>query len=119
MLKEHLAADRLWLNQSISGETTGHVLRWLHYFAHVRTRSAYVMVGINDLKNGVDPRVVVSNVELIAQRLRVQHPHSRIVILSILPTRLPQISNTTVQWVNQNIARAVRRRGDEFRCAGV
>jgi lysophospholipase L1-like esterase len=112
--QEHLASDRLWLNQSISGETTSHILRRLDYFANVRPGVVYVMAGVNDLKDGLDPMVVVSNVELIAQRLRVQHPQARIVVLSILPTRLPPIPTTTVQWVNQRIAHAVRRRGVEF-----
>jgi lysophospholipase L1-like esterase len=112
--QEHLTTDRLWLNQSISGETTGHILRRLDNFAGVRADEIYVMAGINDLKNGADPRVVVSNIELIAQKLRVQHPQARIIILSILPTRLPPISNTTVRWVNQRIAREVGRRGVEF-----
>ena len=111
---EHLAPDRLWLNQSISGETTGHILRRLGYFTEVRPEVIYVMVGVNDLKNGADPQVVVSNIELIAQRLRAQHPRSRIVVLSILPTRLPPVSSSTVQWVNQRVARAIRQRGVEF-----
>jgi lysophospholipase L1-like esterase len=111
---EHLAADRLWLNQSISGETTSHILRRLAYFATAQPDDIYIMAGVNDLKNGVEPPVVVSNIELIAQRLREQHPRSRIVVLSILPTRLPPISSTTVRWVNQRVAMAVNQQGVEF-----
>jgi len=111
---EHLAADRLWLNQSISGETTSHILRRLDYFALAQPDDIYVMAGVNDLKNGVDPPVVVSNIERIAQRLREQHPHSRIFILSILPTRLPPISSSTVRWVNQRVAMALDQQGVEF-----
>jgi lysophospholipase L1-like esterase len=111
---EHLPNDRLWLNQSISGETTGHVLRRLTYFATVRPEVIYVMTGVNDLKTGVEPSVIVSNMELMVQRLRVQHPQARIVVLSILPTRWPPISATTVRRVNQRISTVVRRRGGEF-----
>lgn len=111
---EGLAGDRLWLNQSISGETTAHVVRRLTYFAGVRPNVIYVMVGVNDLKNGVDPAVIVSNMELIAQRLRVQHPHTQIVVLSILPTRWPTIPQPRVRQVNQQLAIALQRRGVGF-----
>jgi lysophospholipase L1-like esterase len=112
--QEQLTGDRLWLNQSISGETTTHVVRRLTYFASVQPNTIYVMAGVNDLKNGADPRVVVSNLELTAQRLRMQHPQARIVVLSILPTRLPNIPPPQVRWVNQQLAIALQRRSIEF-----
>ncbi len=112
--QEHLTADRLWLNQSISGDTTAHIVQRISYFANVRPSAIYVLAGVNDLKNGVDPNVTLSNMELILQRLRVQHPTSRIVVLSVLPTRLPTIPNSRVQQVNQQLAIAARRRGAEF-----
>lgn len=112
--QEHLSADRLWLNQSISGETTEHMVQRLTYFAAVRPDAIYVMAGVNDLKNGVDPQVVVSNLELIVQRLKMQHPRSRIVVLSILPTRLPTIPNELVGQVNRQLAAAMGRRGADF-----
>jgi lysophospholipase L1-like esterase len=112
--QEQLMGDRLWLNQSISGETTTHVVRRLTAFASVRPQVIYVMAGVNDLKNGADPRMVVSNLELIAQRLRMQHPQARIVVLSILPTRLPDIPPPQVRWVNQQLAIALQSRNVEF-----
>ncbi len=112
--QEQLPGDRLWLNQSISGEMTGHMVRRLGYFAAVRPSVVYVMAGVNDLKNGADPNVVVSNMELIVQRLRVQHAQSQIVVLSILPTRRPHIPQSVVRQVNQQIAIAVQRRGATF-----
>lgn len=112
--QEQLSADRLWLNQSISGETTTHVVRRLTQFATVRPTTVYVMAGVNDLKNGLDPSVTLSNLELIAQRLRVQHPQARIVVLSVLPTRLPSVPPQRVTQVNEQLAIALRRRGVEF-----
>jgi lysophospholipase L1-like esterase len=111
---EHLAPDRLWLNQSISGEMTSHMVRRLAYFAQVRPNVIYVMAGVNDLKNNVAPPVIVSNMELMVQRLRVQHPQARIRVVSILPTRWPSIPTQGVGQVNQQIAIAVQRRGAEF-----
>lgn len=111
---EQLSGDRLWLNQSISGETTGHMVRRLNYFATTQPNRIVVMAGVNDLKNGVDPRTVVSNLELIVQRLSMQHRQTQIVVLSILPTRLPNISAAVVGQVNQQLAIAVQRRGARF-----
>jgi lysophospholipase L1-like esterase len=90
------------------------VVRRLTAFASVRPKVIYVMAGVNDLKNGADPRMVVSNLELIAQRLRMQHPQARIVVLSILPTRLPDIPPPQVRWVNQQLAIALQSRNVEF-----
>jgi lysophospholipase L1-like esterase len=111
---EYLPDDRLWLNQSVSGETTAHIVERLTYFEYVRPDAIYIMAGVNDLKNGIAPDILVSYMELIVQRLKVQHPQSRIVVLSILPTRLSTISNDLIQQVNQQIAFAIRQRGAEF-----
>ncbi|MEO1068999.1 MAG: GDSL-type esterase/lipase family protein [Cyanobacteria bacterium J06638_6] len=112
--QENLPGDRLWLNQSISGETTTYMVQRLHYFSQIRPNVIYVMAGVNDLKNGVDPSIVVSNLELMAQRLRRQHPQTRIVVLSVLPTRWPSVPTPVVRQVNGQLAIAVRRRGVEF-----
>ncbi|WP_155523812.1 GDSL-type esterase/lipase family protein [Nodosilinea nodulosa] len=112
--QEQLPRDRLWLNQSISGETTAHMVRRITFFASARPSVVYVMAGVNDLKTGVAPDVTVSNMELIVQRLRVQHPQARIVVLSILPTRLSNLPQPAVGQLNQQIAIAVQRRGATF-----
>jgi lysophospholipase L1-like esterase len=112
--QEYLARDRLWLNQSISGETTAHMVRRISYFQNVRPSVIYILAGVNDLKNRVDPDVCVSNMELIVQWLKAQHPQSRIVVLSILPTRSPAVPNDLVKQVNQQMGIAVKRRGVEF-----
>lgn len=112
--QEDLPNNQLWLNQSISGETTAHLLRRLTYFANTQPNAIYVMAGVNDLKTNVDPEVTVSNMELVVQRLRAQHPHAQIVVLSILPTRLPSIPSSLVGQVNQHLAIAVERRQAKF-----
>jgi lysophospholipase L1-like esterase len=111
---DQLPGDRLWLNQSISGETTAHMVRRIPYFAQVRPTTIVVLAGVNDLKNNVDPAVTISNMELLVQRLRRQHGQSRVVVLSILPTRVPTIPTEVVGPVNRQLAIAVERRGAEF-----
>ncbi|MBD0333934.1 MAG: hypothetical protein ICV62_00450 [Cyanobacteria bacterium Co-bin13] len=111
---EALPRDRFWLNQSISGETTGQILQRLSAFAATRPDTIYVMAGVNDLKNGASNAEVVNNLRLITQRLRQQHPEARVVVHSILPTRLANISSARVRLLNQLIGYSVRQQGGEF-----
>jgi lysophospholipase L1-like esterase len=55
-----LPRDRLWLNQSISGETSVGILRRLNAFAATRPTVIHLMVGVNDLKNNVPEAEIVS-----------------------------------------------------------
>lgn len=111
---EALPRDRFWLNQSISGETTSQMLQRIPSFADTRPDTIYVMAGVNDLKNGTTNRDLVNNMRLLVHRLRQQHPEARIVVHSILPTRLANIPSARVRLVNQIIAHAVQQQGAEF-----
>ncbi|PSR16589.1 G-D-S-L family lipolytic protein [filamentous cyanobacterium CCP3] len=99
-----LPPDQLWLNQSISGETTTHMLQRLHYFANTHPQTIYMMAGINDLKNGVPEAEVLDNLYQMMTRLKQQHPQARLVVYSILPTRLRDIPSDRIQRVNQRLA---------------
>lgn len=111
---EALPRDRFWLNQSISGETTSQMLQRLSSFAGTRPDTIYVMAGVNDLKNGTTNGELVNNIRLMVHRLQQQHPQARIVVHSILPTRLANIPSVRVRLVNQIIAHAVQQQGAEF-----
>ncbi|MGG6241620.1 GDSL-type esterase/lipase family protein [Nodosilinea sp. AN01ver1] len=99
-----LPPGQLWLNQSISGETTTHMLQRLHYFASTRPQTIHVMAGINDLKNGVPEAEVLDNLYQMMVRLKQQHPQAQLVVYSILPTRLRDIPSDRIQRVNQRLA---------------
>jgi lysophospholipase L1-like esterase len=102
----HSAAgsNPIWLNQSISGDTTRHVLRRLSDFAATRPRMVYLMAGINDLKNGATDAEVLGNLQRIITQLRRQHPTARIVVQSILPTRTAWLSGDRLSTINQRLA---------------
>ncbi|PSN12767.1 G-D-S-L family lipolytic protein [filamentous cyanobacterium CCT1] len=99
-----LPPGQLWLNQSISGETTTHMLQRLHYFANTRPQTIHMMAGINDLKNGVPEAEVLDNLYQMMTRLKQQHPQAQLVVYSILPTRLRDIPSDRIQRVNQRLA---------------
>lgn len=106
---EALPRDRFWLNQSISGETTAHMLRRLHYFANTRPTTIHVMAGINDLKNGASDGEVVNNLNQLLTRLRQQHPQAQIVLYSILPTRWSHLPSDRIQRINNHLAYLARQ----------
>ncbi len=99
-----LPRDRLWLNQSISGDTTAGVLRRLDTFGATRPTVIHLMIGVNDLKNNVPEAEIVSNFRAIITRLQRQYPQAQLVVYSVLPTRRDDISNGRVRSLNQHIA---------------
>lgn len=111
---EALPRDRLWLNQSISGETTVHMLNRLDYFAPTQPDRIYLMAGINDLKNGASEAEVVQNIDQILAQLRQQHPQAQIVVYSILPTRLANLPSGLIRRVNHAIANVATQRTATF-----
>ncbi|PZV07912.1 MAG: G-D-S-L family lipolytic protein [Leptolyngbya sp.] len=111
---DELPTDQLWLNQSISGETTTHMLGRLHYFADIQPQTIHLMAGINDLKNGVPEAQVVDNLYQMMTRLQQQHPQARLVVYSILPTRLREVSSDRIQRVNQRLAALAVHQGATY-----
>lgn len=109
-----LPAQQLWLNQSISGETTANMLERLDYFAQTHPGEIHVMGGINDLKNGVSEAEVIDNLYQILTRLKRQHPQARLVVYSILPTRLRAVPSDRIQRVNQALATLAAHQGATF-----
>ncbi|HZG37065.1 MAG TPA: GDSL-type esterase/lipase family protein [Nodosilinea sp.] len=106
--------NQLWLNQSISGETTAHMLQRLHYFAATQPQTIHVMAGINDLKNGVPEAEVLDNLYQMMARLKQQHPQAQLVVYSILPTRIRELPSDRIQRVNQRLATLAMHQGATF-----
>jgi lysophospholipase L1-like esterase len=111
---EALPTNQLWLNQSISGETTGHILRRLDYFAAAQPRAIHIMAGINDLKTGASDTQVVDNLYRMLVRLKQQHPQTRLIVYSLLPTRLEALPSDRIQRVNHQIAALATQQGATF-----
>ena len=114
MPPESLPQDRFWLNQSISGETTSHMLRRLHYFANARPDTIHIMAGINDLKQGASEATVARNLQQMVGQLRQQHPQAQIVVHSILPTRWESLPSDRIQRVNGQLAQLAHQPGVSF-----
>ncbi len=111
---ELLPEDRYWLNQGISGETSGGLLKRLNLFDRTRPEEILVMIGINDLIKGVSDEEILDNQRQIMHYLRKAHPKTRIVIQSILPhagedmtwegkARLLAIPNSRIRRLNRQL----------------
>lgn len=107
--QDKLPAGKLWLNQGISGDTSGGILKRLAAFDNTRPDAIYVMVGINDLRKGLSDEVILRNHRLIMRRLRHKHPKAQIFVQSILPTRLDKIPNQRVRHLNAQLAQMAKR----------
>ncbi|MDX2228005.1 MAG: GDSL-type esterase/lipase family protein [Leptolyngbyaceae cyanobacterium bins.349] len=108
---DRLPPSRLWLNQSISGDTTSGILRRLPTFAHTRPQIIYLMAGVNDLKQGASDQTILQNLRQIIQHLRRTHPQAQIVTQSILPTRSLPVSNQRIANLNRQLQAIARQQG--------
>lgn len=111
---DRLPQNQLWLNQSISGETTRGILNRLADFAPPRAHTIYLLAGVNDLKQGFSDAEILGNLRTIMLRLRYYHPQAQIVVQSILPTQSPLISNARIVGLNRQLAAIAQQSGVNF-----
>ena len=109
-----LPQNRFWLNQSISGETTHQIRQRLPDFAGTRPDTIHLMAGINDLRQGATDGDVVQNINQILLHLRQQHPQARVILHSILPTRLESLPRDRIALINRHLAYVANQRGADF-----
>jgi lysophospholipase L1-like esterase len=131
---EQLPAGVTWLNQGISGETSGGLLRRLDIFDPTQPQVIFVMVGVNDLIRGYGRATVVANQQEIVRHLKQVHPKAKIVVQSILPhgdraiilhqrdgrpapewaEALLAIANNNIRDLNDRLAAMAQAEGVEF-----
>jgi lysophospholipase L1-like esterase len=109
-----LPPDQSWLNQGISGETTEGLERRINAFDQLQPQNIFVMIGINDLLRGASPQDVLREYERLIYSLKRHHPHSDIILQSILPhggeastwegrDRLLRLPNATIANLNTQL----------------
>ncbi|GAB1542857.1 hypothetical protein NUACC21_55310 [Scytonema sp. NUACC21] len=112
--KENLPGGRLWLNQGISGDTSGGVLKRLSAFSTTKPDVIYIMAGINDLRRGLTDEIILRNYRKMIHTLRQTHPQAKIFVQSILPTRLENIPNHRIRHINYQLALIAKKEGSEY-----
>lgn len=109
-----LTKDKFWLNQGISGEQTSHILHRIDAFAKTRPDRIYLMAGINDLRNGKSDYEILSNLRQIVKKLRQNHPQTEVIVQSILPTRLLNISHNRINQLNYHLQNIAQQQGAHY-----
>ncbi|BDI16525.1 hypothetical protein ANSO36C_23270 [Nostoc cf. commune SO-36] len=112
--REKLPTGKLWLNQGISGDTSSGVLKRLGAFSATRPNVIYIMAGINDLRKGASDETILRNYRRIVRRLRQTHPQAQIIVQSILPTRLPRLSNSRIRHINIQLTVIAKEEGANY-----
>jgi lysophospholipase L1-like esterase len=119
---ELLPSEQTWLNQGISGETSAGLLNRLDLLDGTQPSLIYVMIGINDLLQGVSDETILANQQLIVRYLRRVHPQAQIVVQSILPhsaeqatwegrDRLLAIPNRRIRELNERLETVAESEG--------
>lgn len=111
---DQLPSGKLWLNQSVSGEATRHILQRLHFFNSTQPDRIFVLAGINDLRQGVSNQVIIQNWRTMVETLRHKHPNSEIILQSLLPTRLEAIGNQRIRYLNGHLAAIAHQEGATY-----
>jgi lysophospholipase L1-like esterase len=86
MLFEHPTVEGTTIfNFGYSGKTTSYILNKLDTILEYDLDSIYLMIGINDIKAGVNNDEVLSNYSNIISKIKTEKPNVNIYIQSILP----------------------------------
>lgn len=121
-----LPAQRTWLNQGISGETSEGLLKRLDLLDETEPEAIFIMIGINDLLRGATDKDILSSQREIVRYLQTAHPRSQIIIQSILPhasqaeatwegrDRFSSLSNNRIQKLNRELETIAQEQGIYF-----
>lgn len=121
-----LPGKRNWLNQGISGETSGGLLKRLNTLDETKPETIFVMIGINDLLRGTADETILDNQQEIVQYLQSMHPQAQVVVQSILPhaseekatwegrARFSSLPNSRIQKLNSQLEDIAQEAGVYF-----
>ncbi|HEY9653142.1 MAG TPA: GDSL-type esterase/lipase family protein [Coleofasciculaceae cyanobacterium] len=98
-------------NRGISGDRTDGVLSRVDDILKSHPQKIFLMIGINDLVQGVTESQVVGNYRVILEKIKIQSPETQVFIQSVLPinNRKSQeklklrLDNEKVTSVNDNL----------------
>lgn len=96
--------DKIVLNRGIDSDVTEGVLHRLDTVTASKPDKIFLMIGINDIRQGIDSEETLSNYGQIVDSLQKTLPDSDIYIQSILPVNSKTgIDNRSVLSLNQSI----------------
>jgi lysophospholipase L1-like esterase len=99
-----LLADARCKNRGIGGDTTQGVLDRIDALVAPQPAQVFLMVGVNDLLQGVPVETVIERYRLIVERVVARSPHTRLVIqgnLPLDPVTLGEGDNAQIRRLNE------------------
>ena len=102
-------------NQGIGDDTTSGVLHRLKETTNLKPSKIFIMIGINDLFNGVSRDVILKNYTSIIEEIRKDIPNTEVYIQSLLPTNsdltYSNVDNDDILWLNENLRKLASDNG--------
>lgn len=94
-------------NRGIQGDTSSGVYTRIDAISNNKPSSIFLMVGINDLQNGVENDLVIDNYKKIVDKMSKDAPSTNIYITSILPVNKSKyqenVGGNDVDKINKNV----------------
>ncbi len=105
-LQKHFGRDDL-RNRGMSGNMTEHVIYRLEEITNAKPKFVFLMIGINDLYQGMDFEIVISNINTILLEIRTKTPETKLFVQSILPVNEDKLLIDS--YINKKIYEANNR----------
>ena len=107
---EAFGSDGRILNRGNSGGNSQELIDNLQSVIDGKPAKLFLMIGTNDISNGVPYRTVVDNIGIIIDRILTESPETEIYVQSILP-RVAEPQNTNNKAANELIASLCEDKG--------
>lgn len=105
-------------NRGVAGDTVADVLARLDPIVAAGPRAVFVMVGLNDVLSATPAATIAAGHRELVRRLRQGSPHTRVVLMSLLPVRREgpagDAVNAAIDEVNAQLEQTARDQGCEL-----
>ena len=106
---EEIARGARIRNRGIGGDQTHDLLKRLEQITKGHPRKLFILIGTNDVANGVSQDEIVRNLESILDRVRDESPDTRVHLQELLPRKAAY--RERILSLNAEIARLADERG--------
>jgi lysophospholipase L1-like esterase len=95
------------LNRGISNETTEGMQRRIGEILRHHPKQLFIMVGINDLKEGKKPEQVLADYQLLIKNIKLASPNTQIFLQSILPVNVVMWRSSWGEYLRAEVIRSI------------
>lgn len=97
---KQLLGDSSVVNRGIGGDVTFGLLARIDEITRFKPSKLFLMIGINDLANNIPEDVVMENIFLIVNKIKMASPKTQIFVQSILPLN-PTVPKFHQDYINR------------------